>query len=363
MNITVLPADQLTAEHAAVWSRLQREDAALESPYFRPEFTQAIAKVRPGVEVAILEDRREPVGFFAFERTCQNIALPVAGLLADYQGIVVRKGLSWDAEELIRGCGLKAWTFNHLVASQQPFHPYHYMSAESPYIDLSRGFDAYHAKLRKRGSRTIQQILRKTRKIQREIGPLRFEPHTTDKRVMQKLFDWKSEQCRRTKVTDPFEFRWTKAFVENSLAEGTEEFSTMLSALYIGDQLTAIHFGLRSYGVLHGLSHTYSLNFSKYSPGIILTIHLAQNAQSLGLRRLDLGKGPEEYKKRLRSGATPLAVGSVDLRPVAARARRASFGLRQSVLNSPLYRPARATARAGARIFPPLRGWLALRQT
>ena len=175
---------------------------------------------------------------------------------------MVRKDVAWNAEDLIRGCGLKAWTFDHLIASQSPFHSHHYMLDESPYMDLSRGFDAYHAELRKRGSRSVQQIQRKMRKIEREQAPLRFDPHTADKRVMSALFSWKSQQCRDCKVTDPFAIPGTKEFVEKSLTEGTEAFSTMLSASYVGDQLAAVHFGLRSHGVLHCLFQAYAPDFS-----------------------------------------------------------------------------------------------------
>ena len=77
MNITVVPGDRLTPKHVEVWSRLQREDAAVASPYFRPEFTQAVACVRNDVEVAVMEEDGEPVGFFPYQRRGRNVATPV----------------------------------------------------------------------------------------------------------------------------------------------------------------------------------------------------------------------------------------------------------------------------------------------
>lgn len=361
MNISLIQADQLTAEQLAVWDRLQRENVALESPCFRPEFTQGVDAVRGGVEVAVLEEKGETVGFFPFERTSEDLAQPVGGPLADYQGVVARQDLPWSATELLDACGLKAWSFNHLIASQESLQPYHYHLSESPYIDISRGFDAYYAELRQRGSREVKQTLRKCRKVEREIGPLRFVPHTTDPEVLETLIEWKRRQYSRTKVTNPFDLPWTTPFLSRAISEGTDAFSTMLSSLYIDDELVAVHVGLRSAGVVHGLSQSYNRKFAKFSPGIMLLVTLAQQAESLGLRRIEFGKGPEIFKSRLKTGATPLAVGSVDLRPLAAPARRALFQTRHWVLNSRLYRPARATARVGARVFPPLKGWLSLR--
>jgi hypothetical protein len=66
MKITAVPADRLTPEQFQAWGDVQRADPALESPYFRPEFTQAVAAVRPGVVwVGVVEDGG---GFFPFER-------------------------------------------------------------------------------------------------------------------------------------------------------------------------------------------------------------------------------------------------------------------------------------------------------
>ena len=79
MNIRLIPAEQLTPEHVAAWADIQRAEAALDSPYFRPEFTQAVAAVRGDVEVGVLEEGGEPVGFFPFQRGRGNVARPVGG--------------------------------------------------------------------------------------------------------------------------------------------------------------------------------------------------------------------------------------------------------------------------------------------
>jgi CelD/BcsL family acetyltransferase involved in cellulose biosynthesis len=357
VKTVVLRADQLTAAHVEAWSRLQRADAAVDSPFMRPEFTQAVGAVRDDVEVAVLEQDGEPVGFFPFQRNRWNIGKPVGGRMSDFQGLVARQGLEWNAAELVRACGLAAWDFDHLVRSQRPFEPYHFRVGDAPFVDLSRGFDVYQAERRQAGSDKVRQTLRKARKMEREVGPLRFETHTSDPQVLGRLLEWKANQYRRTRVTNVFGFDWTVRLVEQVLRDPTEAFGGMLTALYAGDQLAAVELTLRSHGVIHGWFPAYDRSFSPYSPGMILMVELARVAPSLGIRRYDLGKGMTPYKASLMSGAAPLAEGCVALNPLVKLVRRGWDGTRSWIRSSPLRFPARVVGH----VTRPLRGWLAFR--
>jgi hypothetical protein len=44
---------------------------------------------------------------------------------------------------LLRSCGLAVWEFDHLLASQAPFAPYHASLEPSPIMDLSAGYAGY----------------------------------------------------------------------------------------------------------------------------------------------------------------------------------------------------------------------------
>ena len=197
-------------------------------------------------------------------------------------------------------------------------------------------------------------------KAAREIGPLRFETHTTDWEVFQTLIDWKSAQYRRSKIVDSFSFGWKGAILERIIQDSTDALGGMLSTLYFGDHLAAVYLNLRSYGTLHGWFPAYNRAFYPYSPGSILLVELVKSAESLGICHVHLGKGQETYKTGFASSAVSVAEGSVDVRPVSAVLRRNCLRLRQTVLDSRLRRPARAVARGGARVFPPLKRWLAL---
>lgn len=357
MKATVLKPDQLTSAHLEAWSRWQCADETVDSPFFRPEYTQAVAAVRSDVLVAVLEEKGAVAGFFPFQRGFWGAGKPIGGRMTDFQGVIARPGLEWNAAELVRGCGLRAWDFDHLPASQQLFRSHHYATAESPYLDLGQGFDAYQAERSRSGSRVMQETLRKGRKMAREVGPLRFEEHATDPTVLQALMRWKSEQYVRTKVTNVFAFPWTRRLVEQVLGQSGELFAGVLSALYAGPHLVAVHLGLRSRGVLHWWFPTYNPSFSSYSPGLVLLVELSRTAAARGIRRIDLGKGESQLKRSFGSGVIPLAEGSVAVHGLTRLVRRSWHHTRRWLRSSSL----RGITRWAGRWTRPVRGWLAFR--
>lgn len=357
MKVHALRDGALAPELVRVWSEIQRATPRLDSPYFRPEFTEAVAAVRGDVEVAVLERDGAPVGFLPFQRARWNVGFPVGVKVSDFQGVVAAPGIQWDAMELIDGCGLATWHFDHLLAEQKPFAPHHYRPERSPYLDLSRGFDAWRAERRRAGSRLLDQVLRKTRKIERELGPLRFEWHTDSRAVFEQLLAWKREQLGGSEAVNVLRRPWVLALLERIRATEGEDFSGLLSALYVGDQLIGVHLGMRSRHVLHWWFPTYARDFQRYSPGLILLVELVRAACARGVERLDLGKGPESYKYSLESGSIALVEGAVDCRAAIRLSRAAWRRTRERVHASPL----RGAAHIPGRAFYHLRQWFALR--
>lgn len=320
MKTTIIPGKSLTPEHLLLWSHFQQSNAALASPYFCPEFTSAVAAVRDDVWIGILKEAGEIVGFFPFQRGKLPIGQPVGYGLCDYQGLIVKPGVDWDATELLRGCGLKIWNFDNLIASQLPFQRFHKHKTESLIIDLSNGYEAYENE-QKANSDWIQQTNRKKRKFEREVGKLRFETHVADASLLRLLMRWKSEQYARLGTFDRFEIDWIVRLIERLHATQSETFAGIFSVLYVGDEVAALHFGMRSASVWHVWFPTYNPEFQKYSPGLILMLKMVQAAESQGIQIIDLGKGDEGYKQRVMNGTVPLAEGSVEIPSLISTAR------------------------------------------
>ena len=345
MNIRSIRADRLTADHVAAWASIQRADAALHSPYFRPEFTQAVAAVHGDVEIGVLEEAGEPVGFFPFQRSGRNVARPVGGKMSDFQGVIVRSDVAWDPQQLLRGCRLSAWHFDHLIASQRPLQPYHWNVAPSPYLDLSRGWEGYKSEQLAIHRDSFKRLMHKHQYATREAGPPRIEIDSVNSAAFQLLVKWKTAQYRRTGVTNVLGFDWTVALLQRVLAARGEGFSGMMSVLYVGDMVAAVLLSMRSFDVLHAWFSAYRPEFAQLSPGLIFWPELAKAFPAIGIRRIDLGKGPEEYKTHLMSATVDVAEGSIDLRSVAGTVRRNWHRAYQWARRSPLRRPLLAPGR------------------
>jgi CelD/BcsL family acetyltransferase involved in cellulose biosynthesis len=340
-GVTVVPGRELDDDVARRWSALQRADDTLASPFLGPQYTRAVAGVRGDVFVALLDGPGDArvAGVLAFQRSRRTrIGRPVGRHLSDYQAAIVARGLDWDPRTVVRASGLRAWDFDHLVATQEPLRPFHVRQAVSPYLDVTGGFAAYRA--RHAGSRHIRDLERRGRRLSEDVGPLRFTAHDPDVALLHRVLAMKSAQYRRTGARDVFADRWAVEVVERIHATQDEDFAGMLSALWAGDRLVAAHAGLRSRTVWHWWFPVYNPGLGCYSPGLLLVLEMARAAEALGIRTIDLGKGSAPYKERLMTGAVPLAVGSVGATSGLRAWRRGSRAAREAIRRTPLGRPA-----------------------
>ena len=226
-----------------------------------------------------------------------------------------------------------------------------------PTWDLSRGFEEYTSGLRKAGRDELKQTNRKGRKIGREVGPLRFELRSDRADVFDLLLNWKSQQYRRTKVTDVFALPWTTQLLRELWQQSTGfvRRATVGSLRRRTPHRCSLRHAVASRVALV-VSHVRSA-LASYSPGRVLLAELARACASEGIGKLDLGRGVAPYKARVMSGATRVLEGSVDLRPVARHLRSTWLATRELVRNSPLHGPARVPGR----IIHRLREWAELR--
>lgn len=346
MNVTVVPAGELSPEHVAAWSRIQEAEPTLSSPFFRPEFTRLVASVRDDVEVAVFEQAGKPVGFFPFHRDKRNVARPVGLDLSDYEGVVIPGSMPWTAEQLLQGCRLEAWRFRHLVVTQKAMLRYHSVVGETSYLDLSQGFEVFQNEKQRSGQRTIRRAQQKLRKIEREVGRVQLVGQTHDETVLTQLLKWRMEEYRQCGCVNYLAEEWTREVLRRVVSTKAGPFAGMMSALYAGDHLLAVHLGMRNGGLLHGWFPAFNAAFSKYSPGLLLWVRLAQASRQLGLTCIDLGMGTERYKQNLRSGTLRLAEGAVDTRPARAALFRGWLKLRERIRSSPLRVPVQGTVRS-----------------
>lgn len=320
------------------WARIQEAEPSLQSPFFRPEFTEIVAAARSDVAVAIVrQDEGEPA-FFPFQRGPFARARPVGARLSDYQGIVASGEPSSGAPALLRSCGLRSWDFDAVLADQPIFQPFHRRAKTSQCIDVTRGFEAFVAERAAAGSDQVADLRKQTERLEADVGPVRFEVHVEDPASLDVLLRWKSEQYRRTGAVDIFSFPWVRDVVRRVHGARHEGFAGLLSVLYVADEPVAAHLGLRSRTTWHYWLPAYDRRFAKHSPGLILLLQMTQAAVGLGLDRIDLGKGDALYKRRLANASVPIAEGSIEASLVVSLTSSASRAVRRAARRTPLAR-------------------------
>jgi len=342
MKVTLLSGRELSDDLTAVWVRLQQTNPDLASPYFDPAFTKAVAAVRSDVEVAIIETNGRIVAFFPFERERGRVGRPVGGIISDYHGLICAPDFRFSPRELLEQSRLIAWEFDHLPTSQLSFGPFQSCVDPSPQIDLSSGYDEYVRQRRKAGSEQIKKTFNLARRIERELGPLRFVAAATDGKSLATVLDWKSHQYRQSGKADLFGSGWIREVVGRIFLTRADGCSGVLSLLYAGDRLVAGHFGMRSQQVWHYWFPSYDVEAAKYSPGLILLLKMVEHAPTTGVYTIDLGKGMSPYKERLMNSQSLLASGSLELPSWRKFRRRTWSTLRSRLGSSVLGPPARA---------------------
>jgi len=314
---------------------MQKATESLRDPFLSPEFAVAVDSVRSDARVAVLAEGPEIVGFFPFQRGRLGIGVPIGAGLSNCQGLIHAPAVEWDPRELLRACKVSVWQFDHLVDGQRPFECYAAALAPSPVIDLTDGFAVYQQQLRLKSPRFYRDLNSNMRKLERDAGELRSVADSRDLAGLRALMGWKSDQYRRNRWISVFDRPWVVDLVHHLFDIHGDWFGGQLSLLYAGETPVAATFDLRSGHVVAGWFAAYDTRFSRRSPGLIHLLLKAEAVAALGVRLIDMGKGNDPYKQRLKSHDLFVAEGMAARGPLLAGAHRVLSG---------------ATRRAGAQI-------------
>ena len=327
MQISVIHPSELGPDEIIAWHSMQRETESLANPFLCPEFSIAVGSFRPDVRIAVLADGPAIIGFFPFERRRLGIGVPIAAGLTDCQGLIHSVGAEWNSRELLRACNMSVWQFDHLVEGQGPFENYAVAVTPSPVIDLTDGFAAYQEKLRVKSSKFCRQIASKTRILERDTGAVRFVVDSRDSAGLRTLMAWKSDQYCRTGLVNIFDRSWIVDLVDYVFSSHNDRFGGALSLLYAGETLVSAQFDIRFDHVLAGWFASYDTRFSGQSPGLIHHLRKAEETVAIGVHLIDLGKGTEPYKERLKNHELFVAEGMATRGSLLSAAHRARSGV------------------------------------
>ena len=321
MRLIETPLRELGHRDRALWRTLAAPDGQLVSPYLLPEFADLIDSERGDVRVVIAEENGAPVGYFACHCPAGGAVRPVGAPLSDYQGFAARPGFSVNKDALLECLGASAMVYDNWQGDA-PGRTRD--RAGSAVIDLSAGAERWLANRRGLHKSHFKKIAQRRRKAEREFGEVRvvFGDPLGERFAAMKA--WKSAQYRKSGLLDLFSVDWIDGVLNRTALRAFGPFRGLTASLYFGDRLAAVETGLAAGGVYHSWFPAYEPEFACVSPGLLLLHGIIENAEKLGVSRIDLGKGEQAYKTYYTDYEVPLSAGRA-LAPGLAAARVAGW--------------------------------------
>jgi CelD/BcsL family acetyltransferase involved in cellulose biosynthesis len=336
--------DELGPREIDAWHRLRAGNPALDSPYFHPGFAAAVHSSGRAVHVAVDTDESGGIRALLPGHRAGSTLRPVGWPGADFQGPIVRASDSFSPLALL-SAGVRSFEFDHLVDGVAAFEPWIQSRLVSPYVDVSGGLDGYLGRAAKSGRDNISQARRRSAKAERELGPVKFQVDVVDEELLRQLVELKRDQYRATGARDFFAEPDRLNLLHRLLHTREEGFGGLLSTLHAGPNLIAAHFGIRSDSVLHWWFPVYAPEHSRLAPGWMLLRELIIAAPTLGIDRIDLGRGDDEYKRRAKTGETQVCQGIVTRSQGRLALRRLGDNVVAAAKSSPLAPGLRRVAR------------------
>jgi CelD/BcsL family acetyltransferase involved in cellulose biosynthesis len=332
MSFRLVPFSSLSTTELNDWQSLR--GSTWDSPYFDPAYIAAVDAGRP-VHVVLGS------GFVLPLHISGSTATPAGSPGADFQGPLLAPGTRFSPRALLAAAGVRAFTFDHLLAGCPDFDPWVEERRPSPYMDVTGGLDGYLSRAAKSGKDKMSEARRLTNKAGRDLGPVTFAASSADPADLERVISLKRDQYASTGARDHFADPAQRELLHRLLTSGLG----MLSTVHAGPHLLAAHFGMRSGTVLHWWFPVYDKKFSPLSPGWILLREVVMAAPELGVTRIDLGRGEDDYKRRAMTGSSTVCIGAVTAGGVRTTMRKASRAAISAAKASPIAPQLRALAR------------------
>jgi CelD/BcsL family acetyltransferase involved in cellulose biosynthesis len=342
MDIEVIRPSQLSGEDLTAWSTIREAlGPDYANPFLGPEWSLAVERAMGpaggGVQVAVVRAGGRACGFLPV-RKGQVTAMPVGAPMCDYQAFVGEPGIVPDPRSLLAALGVQRFDFTHMLEADRVFGGSGGGRDVSYVVELNRGWDAYEQGRREAGTDVLKDIAKKTRKIERELGPVRFTAFSRSRADFETLVGWKREHYRRTRQTDPTRKPWVSALLDDLFAREDAALSGALFTLHIGDRLAAAHFDLRSGDQVHAWLIGHDDAFERHSPGLVMFGEMVRWIAESPFAALDLGPVAYRFKDRLATRTRGIVHGFVARPSAAGLSRAVQYGVRRAAERLPLGR-------------------------
>lgn len=312
---TVKPVE-ICADLAASWEKLRQADTVYRSPFFSPDFARAVGAVREDARIGVFERDGRCVGILPFQSLNRSTLAPIGGAYNDLHGILGDLGAPTCFASLVNELGGSSFRFHSIVdnasASVQRFV---FGTTEAFLANLRIHPESYVTFL-ENTRETIYKQRKKSRKMVKDLGPIRLEYDCHDHQVLDKVIELKRTQYQRTYIFDLLSVPWAKRLLHTLLERREEKCRGILSVLYAGDRLIAGHYGMVEDQMLHYWFPVYDFQYHQYSPGTALFLEISREAEKAGIEKIDFGYGAQPYKQKLTDTVSKVLFGRVDSSPI-----------------------------------------------
>lgn len=300
---------ELPEARIRAWRALADAHPAYDSPLLRPAFARMVAQQRKDAEVAVYRRGGRDVGFFPFHRRPGRFGRPIGGPFSDLHGPVLAEDAAVTADGLLRGAGLKAYSYKGLVDPFGVFASGREGREGSHRIVLEDTPGAYLEDRRAAHAKSFKNYRRLESKIEREQGELALIAGDLSAAHFEALLAFKHDQYRRTGAHDVLANPDNADILRRAFAARGGDFSGLMLTLTLNGTPVSGHFGVREGDSFHPWIAAYDAAFAAYSPGILIMHRAIAAMPALGLKHYELGAGHDHYKKYFAAEMRPLDKG------------------------------------------------------
>lgn len=313
--------EQLTETDWAAWVQMRASNPDICSPYFHPDYTRLLAKLRPDVRIVCQYDASgEPTAFLPIQG--QRFTRPVGAPMSDYHAIITNHAdISYDS--LLSDSGIGAYHYSCATDVNRLRSTQILSKSETAAIDIETTAEDWRASRDGSYRRHLKSNRRRTRKAEENIGPKRIELFSRNIDVYADLLKWKRDKFAQTGKYDVLSADWTQNLIRTLWERGEQaDLRCDMHALYFGDKLAAVDLGLSDGIIFHSWMVAYNDDYSEFAPGIQLLEGLIDASSETGYRRIDMGEGLDGYKRHYATASRPVVSGLVPLSGAAGRLSR-----------------------------------------
>lgn len=287
----LVKADDLTTADEGRWLAMLEADEAFQSPLLTPHFFRAVSKVRPDARVAIFRRNGMVLGFLAHHRRPNGFGRAIGAPFSDYMALVSERDSGLRVARALELAGLRQMPLYGLI------DPYNLFDGMAPDHDLAYQIDT-RLPAPELNRKQAKKLRNHAAKLEADHGPLRVEIGDRDAQAFETLLGWKSNQTRRSGLTDFLAPAWVRQLMRDLFALPEHaDFRGVMVNLYAGERLVAGKFGVRCGDRVHMWVSTYDQDLRDYTPGLLF-LQLAPAAmKDAGIRLYDLGTGSGDHKR------------------------------------------------------------------